>query len=120
MKLKRLRQKGKAYYFDTQARPRKWIPLGSDRPAALKAYDRLMAQRVPTAGTVKAMLAEYVVGLQNKAPATLTQYRGWQRKLEAVFGDEPADSLTQADVLKYADLCPRGPTTKPSCADSES
>jgi integrase len=113
--LPRLRQKGHAYYFDTQRTPRYWIPLGSDRVAALRQYERLMAsQGAP--GTVTRMVTEYLdhlaaggrgaFGRPVRAP-TLGQYRAFAKHLTSVFDDVRPEEVTQADVAKYLRDCKR-------------
>src|SRR5512139_3382515 len=104
MKLPRLRQKGAAYYFDTQAKPRRWIPLGSDLPAALRQYQKLI--RKPAIGTVAGMLDAYLSSRQWK-PQTRALYDTWVDHLVRVFGDLQPDEVTRQDVLRYLDECPR-------------
>lgn len=112
MKLPRLRLKGKAWYYDTQAKPRRWIPLGSDRAAALREYARIESGRA-AGGTVKAMLTAYLVEKGPRLqPGSRARYREWARHLEAVFGHMAPGELTQADVLLYLHHCPR--TSGPS------
>jgi integrase len=89
VKLPRLRQKGNAYYYDTQAKPRRWIALGSNLPAALREYERLT--RKGERGTVAAMLESWL----------------WAAHLVRVFGDMRPCDLTRFDVLRYMDECPR-------------
>lgn len=107
MRFPRLRRKGKAWYYDTQAKPRKWIPLGSDEAAAMAQY-RKLHQPPGAVGSVNTMLREYLLSIAGqKAPATDIQHKVWQRHLEAVFGEVEAIRLTQADIAKYLDICPR-------------
>lgn len=107
MKFPRLRRKGRAFYYDTQATPRKWIALGSNEPVAVAKY-RALFQQVGNAGSVTVMLREYLVSIAGKmAPNTHVQHNAWQRHIEAVFGELDAASITQGDIAKYLELCPR-------------
>jgi integrase len=103
----RLRKKGRAYYYDTQAKPRKWIPLGSDESAALAEYRKLV-NREASSGTIGKMLAEYVDWLTGqRSKNTILQYRVWEGHLAGIFGHMRPAELTQADVARYLDECPR-------------
>lgn len=107
MRLPRLRRKGKAFYYDTQAKPRKWIPLGSDEAVAIREYRKLHQQTVAV-GSVPQMVRDYLLTISGeKATATIAQYRAWQRHLEAVFEGVDASAVTQADIAHYLDICPR-------------
>lgn len=106
-KLPRLRWKGNAAYFDTQQRPRKWIALGSHWPTAHKRYLELI-QTPPRVGTVDAALAAHLSAIAGRLTVgTKGMYRAWRMHLSAVFGHLPLDVVTQADILRYLDDCPR-------------
>ncbi len=110
-----MRRKGRCWYFDTQERPRRWIPLGADEAKALRRYRELI-ERKGKAGTVDRMVADYLAHLAAGGggafgrpirPASLTLYRGWSVHLSAVFGAmDPAD-VTQSDVAVYLVRCTR-------------
>lgn len=104
-RLKGLRRKGAAWYYDTGGKPRRWVPLGSDEALALKRYRELVARPV-IAGTIDAMLAAHLSGLK-RAPGTLALYKTFRKHLSGVFGHLRPDEVTQADVLRYLDDCPR-------------
>lgn len=107
VKLKKLRQKGHAYYFDAGGKPRRWIALGSDVVEAMRRYKVLIADKAPS-GTVSEILRAHVLAVAGTvAPSSLVQYRSWAKHVEAVCGDVQADTVTQADILQYLDLCPR-------------
>jgi len=53
------------------------------------------------------MVREHMNGLSGKAELTVVQYRVWERHLSAVFGEVQASEITQADIAKYLDVCPR-------------
>jgi integrase len=110
----RLRQKGKAFYFDTQEKPRRWIPLGSDPAAAMTKYRRLIL-REGNIGTVARLLSDYLAHLEAGgrgafgkpvADSTVQLYRNWARKLGAVFPVAPIE-ITQGDVARYLHDCVR-------------
>jgi hypothetical protein len=127
--LNRLRQKGSAYYFDTQRMPRYWIPLGSDRTSALRQCERLIAAH-GASGTVARMVTDC---LDHRAsggrgsfgkpvrPQTLEQYRTSGKHLMDVCGDTKPEEAAQADVAKYLRACKRtrarGEIGLPSSAD---
>lgn len=107
VRLPHLRRKGKAWYFDTQRKPRYWIPLGSNWPLALRRYQELIAQP-QSAGTVGRMVQEHVNALRGQvADGTHREYRVWNRHLSGVFGHLRPHEVTQADILLYLDRCPR-------------
>ena len=106
-KLPRLRWKGNAAYFDTQAKPRQWIALGSHWPTAHRRYLELIEQPARV-GTVDAALASHLSAIAERVTAgTRSQYRAWRMHLSAVFGHLPLSSVTPADILRYLDDCPR-------------
>lgn len=110
-----LRRKGRAWYFDTQERPRRWIPLGSDETVALRRYHELV-DRAGRPGTVDRLVADYLAHLASGGagafgrpirPASLTLYRGWAVHLSAVFGDMHPAEVTQGDIAVYLARCAR-------------
>ena len=111
----RLRQKGNAFYFDTQAKPRVWLPLGSDEKVALRRYEKLI-KASGAGGTVDRMVDDYMrhlvaggAGMNGRAvaPATIVQYRAWSVHIGRVFGQLTPIELTQGDVSKYLAKCTR-------------
>ncbi len=110
-----LRRKGRAWYFDTQERPRRWIPLGTDEALALRRYRELVDRR-GKAGTVDRMVADYLAHLAGGGagafgrpirPVSLELYRGWAVHLSAVFGDMAPADVTQGDIAVYLARCTR-------------
>jgi len=75
----RLRQKGKAFYFDTQEKPRRWIPLGSDPAAAMTKYRRLIL-REGNIGTVARLLSDYLAHLEAGGRGTVVPQLGTQAR----------------------------------------
>jgi integrase len=102
VKLPRLRQKGRAYYYDAGGRPRKWIALGSDLPAALAQYAELEGR--PQGRTVAALWARYsATTLPGHAENTRRNYaRAWG-VLEPVFGVCELSAIEPHHVATYLD-----------------
>lgn len=108
MKRPGLRRKGRAWYYDAGGKPRRWIPLGSDEAAALRAYAKLAEQAKPERGTVDAMLAAYLASPRSPiAAGTVRNYRRFRLYLSGVFGHLAPAELTQADIVRYLRKCPR-------------
>jgi integrase len=111
----RLRQKGKSFYFDTQAVPRVWIALGSDRAVAIARYKRLFAAG-GAVGTVDRMIGDYIHYLTaggrgmkgaRVVKATIDQYRAWARHVGQIFGHMDPTEVTQGDIALYLHRCER-------------
>lgn len=97
----RLRRKGRAYYFVTSAKPRRWIPLGSDLAAALRQWADLAGKPSASITFEEVTKAYRELIYPEKAPRTRKDNDGEFRMLEAVFGKSPLDSITHKDVAKY-------------------
>lgn len=102
------------FYYDQGGIPRRWLPLGRHEARALAKYRALAAEAKVVPGTIDQMLAEALEDLRGKVKdATLANYRGYRKHLVTVFADpvtgisHPPEKLTQADVLKYLNRCPR-------------
>lgn len=109
MKLKRLRRKGHAYYYDAGGKPRRWIALGSDLTVAMRRYEQLVLAPT-TPGTVGELVAVYMANLRAKQKvkeSTLATYAQYAKHLSSVFGDIPAHLLSPKDVARYLDKCKR-------------
>lgn len=104
-RLKGLRRKGAAFYYDAGGTPRRWIALGSDEAVAMRRYKALVGQPA-AAGSIDAMLAAHLATIE-RAAGTMELYRVFRRHLSGVFGHLRPDEITQADVLRYLDDCPR-------------
>lgn len=98
-------QKGRAYYYVTNDKPRKWIPLGDDYPRALAAWAKLEGEPVPeSARTLSQIAAWYRKDvLPTKAVRTQKDNEAELQRLEAVFGDSPIETITPVDVATYLD-----------------
>jgi integrase len=108
MKLPNLRRRGRAYYYDHGGNPRRWEALGTDEAVALRRYQRIVDAAKTTPGTVDQMVRECLEGLAGKrAKGTIENYRTWRGHLGEIFGAQRPEELTQADVLRYLNKCPR-------------
>jgi integrase len=96
-------QKGQAFYYVTNDRPRAWLPLGSDYMAALLAWAKHEGEPVPeTARTLSQVIAWYKVKiLPGKALRTQRDNKAELERLEAVFGDSPIETIKPTDVRTY-------------------
>lgn len=98
-------QKGRSFYYVTNDRPRRWLPLGSDYVAALIAWAKHEGEPVPeTARTLSQVIAWYKVKvLPGKALRTQRDNEAELQRLEAVFGASPIETIKPSDVRKYLD-----------------
>lgn len=98
-------QKGQAFYYVTNDRPRKWLPLGKDYMAALTEWAKREGGEVPEqARTFSQVAAWYELkGMKGLAPRTAKDYKACITRLGAVFGDSPLESIKPADVRIYLD-----------------
>lgn len=116
-KFPRLRMKVNAFYYDTQSKPRVWIPLGSDPVKAMERYRRLITATKRTAiGTVDRMVDDYLAHLKgggvgpSRKPvtkSTLLMYRAWKAHISDVFGHMDPAEVTHGDVTTYLHRCVR-------------
>lgn len=109
----RIRAKGGRFYYDTQATPRKWIPLGADYAAALVKWAELEGRgfTASTAPTVRMAADRYRREVMPwKAPRTQADNAVELENLLAVFGDAPLASVKPTHVRGYLDA--RGATAR--------
>ena len=101
-----------AYYYVTTTKPRRWLPLGKDRTAALVEWARIEgAQRPAETGTLKAAWQRYSSDvLPTKAARTQADNLKEADRLLAVFGAMSLDAITPQHVRQYLDL--RGQSAK--------
>lgn len=114
---KRMRQKSSSsgriyYYYDTCAKPRKWLPLGCDFLDALKKYadlemeynaDSLNAQ-INAETTFARVADEYVKRIiPQKAPRTQRDNMMELKNLLRVFKSAPINEITPKHVSQYLD-----------------
>lgn len=98
-------QKGEAYYYVTNEKPRRWISLGSDYGNALTKWAELEGQPVPeTARTFLQVSTWYELKVvPKKALRTQRDNRAELKNLRAVFGDSVIETITPVDVRRYLD-----------------
>lgn len=101
-----MRQVGRSYYYDTQAKPRKWIPLGSEYQRALALWARLEGSPIPDGGNNFSQVAKWYRKQFGKpaADGTYQMNRDAERELDAlemVFGPSPIETIEPVDVKTY-------------------
>lgn len=102
------------YYYDTCAKPRKWLPLGTELIAALKKYTEYEQQynehtiqtTIHTAITFGVVADRYVrTILPQRSPRTQQDYLTELNYLRQYFDDPtnpaPINSITRADIYEY-------------------
>ena len=102
------------YYYDTCAKPRKWLALGADFLEALKKYadyeieynEKEMAERINRQATFGLVADRYVKEkLPAKAPRTQHDYLAQLNFLREFFDsrDNPApiNDITTVDIYEY-------------------
>lgn len=109
----RIRVKGGRFYYDTQAKPRRYIPLGADYAQALVKWAELegrgfTASTAPTLGMAAERYRREV--MPTKAPRTQADNEVELVNLLAVFRDAPLASIKPAHVRGYLDV--RGKVAK--------
>jgi integrase len=82
MKLKRLRLKGRAYYYDHGGKPRKWEALGSVRSEALRKYADIERGKESGLHTFGDLVRLFLAKKQQLEANTLRSYRLYSRILE--------------------------------------
>jgi site-specific recombinase XerD len=91
------------YYYDAGGKPRKWIPLGSDRNAAYRQYAELeggnTVSAAPTFAEAAAKYAREV--LPGKAPRTQRDNEIEIAKLNEFFQGAPLDEIRPKHCNQY-------------------
>jgi len=107
----RMSQKGKAYYYVTsEGGKRKWLPLGSDKAAALSKWAELEGDTCSGArqGTVVYCLDRYVVEiLPSKTIKTQAKYKRSAEAIRKVFGAMMIDAVQPKHLYQYLDRHPK-------------
>lgn len=104
MKLKRLRQKGKAFYYDHGGKPRRWQPLGSDRAEAVRRYFDIERGQADEVRTVGQLVRLYIASHQHLEASTLRSYRLYLKVLEDVnAAAAPIEALDQGHLNQLVD-----------------
>lgn len=91
------------YYYDTGAKPRIEVPLGSDYVAAVQRWAELESEPAPTALiTFKWVSEKYLrEEVPTKAPRTQADNIKEMVKLVAFFGDAPIEEIEPQHVRQY-------------------
>lgn len=107
-----LHLKGGRYYHVTSTTPRKWTPLGADRPQALLAWARIEGTAPdPNVRTFEVIAQRYIREvIPMKAPRTQRDNFRELDNLTAVFGKVLIDAIKPFHVRQYLDM--RGKTAK--------
>lgn len=99
-------RKGDFYYYVSNAKPKRtWTSLGSHYGTALAQWARLEGKDVPAdARTFIQVSTLYRKDeLPKKAPRTRKDNGAELKRLEAVFGDSPLETIRPTDVRRYLD-----------------
>jgi integrase len=96
-------RKGDYYYYVTHSKPRRWIPLGDHYGTALAAWARHEGTDVPAGARTFIQVANLYrrEELPKKAPRTRHDNEAELKRLEAVFGDSPLETIRPVDVRRY-------------------
>lgn len=95
-------RKGAAFYYVTNDRPRRWIPLGTDLNRARRLWAELECSVAPM--TVAALLQRYLADFADDwSASTRKQYAAFARDLTEEFGERPVESLSAPEVAQWRD-----------------
>lgn len=96
----KMARKGASYYYVTNERPRRWIPLGRDLAVAKRRWADL--EYTVTAPTVYAVVERYCRDhMADNAIATRKQYLAFARTIEKEWGNVAACDLDTFGILQY-------------------
>lgn len=113
MKLKRFRQKGRAFYYDHGGKPRYWEPLGSDKSEALRKYAGIEKGKNSSINTVGSLVALYIKKRQHLETNTLRSYRLYAKVLDQVnAAPAPLGALDQGHLNQMIDEYPSRHTAR--------
>jgi hypothetical protein len=98
-------QKGRSYYYVTNDKPRRWIPLGNDYREGARRMGEARGPAGPTcARTFSQVGALYMVdvnkGVRN-SPRARRRTRRDLARLKAVFGESAIETIKPVDVTTY-------------------
>jgi len=97
--------KGKSYYYVTNEKPRRWIPIGSDLAKARIKWAEL--ENGPASSGSLARLIDEWLDLPNELTAsTMVNYRSVATQLKAVFMDSLVTDIVPANVAAWLDNHP--------------
>lgn len=102
----RVRRKGNSYYYDTGGKPRRWIPLGSDKAEMRRKWAEIEGSEPdPTDKTFSIVATRYEREIMpRKAYRTQKGNAAELGRLLAAFGRMPIDEIRPSDVRRYLDL----------------
>lgn len=113
MNIKRLRQKGKAFYYDHGGKPRKWEPLGSDRAEALRKYADIERGKDTGVRNLGQLVSLFISKKQHLEANTLRSYRMYERILIKVnAAPAPLEALDQGHMNQMIDEYPSKQTAR--------
>lgn len=96
-------RKGAAFYYVTNERPRRWIPLGTDLNRARRLWADLECHPVEQT-TVGALLRRYLLDYADEwGESTRKQYTAFARTLESEFGEWAVESLSAPAIAQWRD-----------------
>lgn len=99
-KIPHLEQKGAAFYYVAGTGARKWIPLGSDRSAALVKWAELEGR---TESRTFGDLFRWYMGNAKLAKETTKNYWAHGAAILKVFEDAPPEEMTAPRLATYRD-----------------
>lgn len=93
------------YYYDTGAKPRIEIPLGSDYTLAVQEWAKLQQAKPTEALTVAWAIGKYTASddFTRNSTGTQADYRYALDKITEYFGDAPLDQVKPSHVQLYID-----------------
>jgi hypothetical protein len=97
---RRLHLRAGVYWYVTNAKPRKWIRLGTDYRRALARWAELEGGH--SRETVATLVDRFVDLLEVK-PSSAKQYRSWAKALREGLGNHAVDALTTHHVAIWRD-----------------
>lgn len=106
MKLPRkLRQKGRAFYYDHGGKPRRWEALGSDKARALTRWAELEGGS-SAEDTVGQLVENFLAEKTGLSHNTLRSYRNSAAVVKKQVGHIPKTEIRQRDMKKMIELNP--------------
>lgn len=100
----RMRRVGNAYYYDLGGKPRRWEPLGSDKPKAMLRWAELQNAAAP--GRTVGVLIDRFLARAEVRPSTLRSYRMLSKIIRKYWGAAPIATVTHGPIQEYHDRSP--------------
>jgi integrase len=101
----RMRRVGAAFYYDAGGKPRKWIPLGSDKAGALLRWAELRGADA-SGRTVGDLIDKYLAQC-DVADTTMINYRKFAAVIRKYFGDAPVSQVRAGHIQEFHDQHPK-------------